>query len=136
MHLRSDGALRGCVGSFQANRSLADAVIAMAAAASNQDPRFDPVRPGDVDGLHIEISVLSTPRPVTGASEVEIGTHGIRITQGTRAGVLLPQVATRYGWTSEEFLEAVCKKAGLAKGAWQSSETKIEVFAARIFSED
>lgn len=136
LHQRSDGSLRGCVGSLLPIRSLADAVVAMAAAASNQDPRFDPVRPEDVDNLHIEISVLSPLRRIRNPEEIEVGTHGVRVTRGNRTGVLLPQVAPRYEWTAEQFLEAVCKKAGLPADAWQAGDAEIDVFAARILSED
>ena len=50
-------------------------------------------------------------------------------------GVLLPQVATEYGWDRETFLRHTCRKAGINEDAWRDSETEIQVFAAEVFGE-
>lgn len=133
LHRRSDQELRGCVGTFSDDRPLADAVVEMAAASSSRDPRFPPVQPAEVPGLEIEISVLSPPEPVSSPKQIEIGTHGIRVRSGRRTGVLLPQVATRYGWGAEEFLGATCKKAGLPLTSWKSGNVEVEVFSTCTF---
>ena len=51
------------------------------------------------------------------------------------AGLLLPQVATEYGWDRDTFLDQTCVKAGLPPGAWRARETRIEKFAAEVFGE-
>jgi AMMECR1 domain-containing protein len=49
--------------------------------------------------------------------------------------LLLPQVATDYGWDRETFLEQTCYKAGLPRNAWREAGTTIEKFAAEVFGE-
>ncbi|MBW2736564.1 MAG: AmmeMemoRadiSam system protein A [Deltaproteobacteria bacterium] len=126
--------LRGCIGIFEADAPLADTVSRMAAAAATQDPRFSPVEAEELAELEIEISVLS-PRQRAQAEEVEVGRHGVYITQGVHRGVLLPQVATEAGWEREEFLAGTCRKAGLPADAWRAATTTIEIFSAQVFGE-
>jgi uncharacterized protein (TIGR00296 family) len=87
------------------------------------------------EGLRIEISVLSAPRAAQ-PEEVVPGTHGLAIERGYYRGVLLPQVAGRYNWTRERFLEETCLKAGLPADAWKDPQTRIEVFTAEVFGEE
>jgi AmmeMemoRadiSam system protein A len=129
------GQLRGCIGYPLPVKPLAEAVLDMAVAAAAQDPRFDPLEAGDLDRVHIEISVLSLPRKVKGPEEVEVGKHGIIISKGFNKGLLLPQVPTEYGWDRETYLRSGCLKAGLDPNEWKKGVT-IEVFTAQVFSED
>jgi uncharacterized protein len=64
-----------------------------------------------------------------------VGKHGLLVSLGWQRGVLLPQVATVYGWTAERFLEETCAKAGLARDAWKIAGTLVEAFTAEVFSE-
>ncbi|HVR83479.1 MAG TPA: AMMECR1 domain-containing protein, partial [Planctomycetota bacterium] len=57
--LRSGGELRGCIGQIDAHLPLWESVRDMAAAAAARDHRFPSVRPQEVPGLQIELSVLS-----------------------------------------------------------------------------
>jgi AmmeMemoRadiSam system protein A len=133
--LHSRGALRGCIGTFMASVPLHETVMDMAVAAATEDPRFEPVRPHELREIDIEISVLSPLRRVADPAEVEVGKHGVYITRGRHRGVLLPQVATEYGWDRETFLEHTCHKAGLPPEAWKEPGTIIEVFTAEVFGE-
>jgi uncharacterized protein (TIGR00296 family) len=81
----------------------------------------------------LEISVLSSLERITGAEEVTIGEHGLLLEIGTHRGLLLPQVAVEYGWDALTFLDALCRKAGLPKGAWQDPSASLAVFTAEIF---
>jgi len=134
--LKKNGRLRGCIGYIEAVKPLLDTIGEMALAAAFKDHRFDPVRRNEVDGLSIEISVLSPVRETKDPSEIEVGRHGIIISGGGRRGLLLPQVAVEYGWDRDTFLDQTCVKAGLAPGAWRDASTTIEIFSAEIFSED
>jgi len=57
------------------------------------------------------------------------------IGKGNYRGLLLPQVATDYGWDRTEFLEQTCRKAGLYKDAYKSPDAEIFKFQAIIFGE-
>jgi uncharacterized protein (TIGR00296 family) len=68
--------------------------------------------------------------------EIEVGKHGIIIKRGYHQGLLLPQVATEYGWDREEFLAHTCQKAGLPLDAWEKEGTQISIFSAEVFGEE
>jgi uncharacterized protein (TIGR00296 family) len=88
-----------------------------------------------LNDLDLEISALTVPRVITDVSEIVVGVHGIIMRRGYSQGLLLPQVATEYGWEREEFLEHTCRKAGLPRNAWQDEETEIQIFSAEVFGE-
>jgi AmmeMemoRadiSam system protein A len=129
------GDLRGCIGSIQATAPLLKAVASSAVSAALRDPRFPPVRPDELESLHLEISVMSPIVPVTNVEEIEVGRDGLIISRGGAAGLLLPQVASEYGWDRETFLSQTCRKAGLPADAWRAPGTRIERFSAEVFSE-
>jgi AmmeMemoRadiSam system protein A len=130
-----DGDLRGCIGSIQAVAPLCTAVSSNAINAAFRDPRFFPVSREELGNLHIEISVMSPIEPVADVEEIEVGRDGLIISRGTRAGLLLPQVATEYGWDRDTFLRQTCVKAGLAPDSWRSPDCRIERFSAEVFGE-
>jgi AmmeMemoRadiSam system protein A len=131
----TDGDLRGCIGSIQAVAPLFQAIASNAVNAAFRDPRFVPVKREDLSNLHIEISVMSPIERVQDVAEIEVGRHGLIVSRGSRAGLLLPQVATEYGWDRETFLRQTCAKAGLPPDFWRSPECRIECFSAEVFGE-
>jgi uncharacterized protein (TIGR00296 family) len=85
--------------------------------------------------VNIEISVMSPIVPVASVDEIEVGRDGLIITRGSRAGLLLPQVATEHGWDRDTFLRHTCIKAGLPPEAWRDGLCRIERFSAEVFGE-
>ena len=134
--LRTDGELRGCIGYMESLLPLASAVAEVAVKAAFDDPRFPPLSLPELEHTSLEISVLSPVRRVSSKDEVRVGEHGVVLEHGFNKGVLLPQVAVEYGWTVEEFLDAICRKCGLKSSAWLDPEAKISVFTAEVFEED
>jgi len=132
--LRRRGRLRGCVGQLHSNQPLVQVVAYCARAAALEDPRFEPVRPEELPDIEIELSILSAPEEIA-VARIEAGKHGLIVTRGWQRGVLLPQVATEYGWTAERLLEETCLKANLDRDAWNDPATRVQVFTAEIFSE-
>lgn len=126
--------LRGCVGQLASAVPLVRVVAHCAKAAALEDPRFEPVHVREVADIEIEISVLSDLGALV-PSQIESGKHGLVVSKGEQRGILLPQVAKEYGWTSMRFLEETCAKAGLDRNAWQDSATWIQAFTAEIFRE-
>jgi uncharacterized protein (TIGR00296 family) len=66
--------------------------------------------------------------------DVEVGRHGLLLSQYGRRGLLLPQVPLEWGWDRETFLSETCRKAGLPPDAWQHGAT-IEAFTAEVFGD-
>jgi uncharacterized protein len=133
--LRKDGDLRGCIGSIRAMEPLYRAVASSAISAAFRDPRFFPVRKDEIGHLELEISVMGPIEQVRDVNEIEVGRDGLIISRGRFAGLLLPQVASEYGWDRETFLDQTCLKAGLQPNAWRSPDARIEKFAAEVFGE-
>lgn len=132
--LHIDGKLRGCVGMIVAERPLAETVAACAAASATEDPRFDALDPSELEAVTIEISALDPPFRMADPAGLQIGVHGLLVTQGRRRGLLLPQVALDQGWDVRTFLEETCLKAGLPADAWSKGAT-VEAFSAQVFAE-
>lgn len=130
--LNKNGRLRGCIGYIVGTQPLITTVAQMTRAAALEDPRFSPVKPPELKDIEFEISVLTPIREIKDVSEIVVGRDGIIITRGYSRGLLLPQVATEYGWDRDTFLEQTCYKAGLPGDAWKQSGTKIEIFSAEI----
>jgi AmmeMemoRadiSam system protein A len=133
--LEKHGNLRGCIGYTVAVKPLHQTVAECAIQAAASDPRFPPVTKDELDDLDIEISVLTPLETVESLDDIVVGRDGLMITMGSYRGLLLPQVATEYGWTREEFLENTCRKAGLPPDAYKSDKAVIESFQALIFHE-
>lgn len=127
------GHLRGCVGYPSALLPLYQTVIETARAAAFDDPRFIPIRLSEARDLKISLSILSVVVAIK-AEEVEVGKHGLIVSDGIRRGLLLPQVPIEHGWDRVTFLEQTCRKAGLALDAWKTGAT-IEAFTAEVFGE-
>ena len=133
--LTKNGKLRGCIGMILSEEPLAITIVEMAKSAALDDPRFPDVSVDELKDIKIEISALTPMQQIKDVNEIVVGKHGIYIKQGWHSGLLLPQVATDWGWNRTEFLAHTCNKAGLPAEAWEDSETEIYIFSAQIFSE-
>ncbi len=134
--LHKEGKLRGCIGHIRAKEPLVKTIIEMAEAAAFHDPRFPPVSSKELGLLEYEISVLTPLQRIAEVDEIEVGKHGIYMKRGSCRGLLLPQVATEWGWDRTTFLEHTCTKAGLPEDAWKDKKTEIYIFSADVFSPD
>jgi AmmeMemoRadiSam system protein A len=132
LHVR--GELRGCIGTTESDEPLGDATVRCAASAALRDPRFPPMHTEELAELNIEISVLSPLAPIR-PEEIEIGRHGLVVSDENHRGLLLPQVAPEHHLNREQFLAETCRKARLPLEAWRWSSTRIEGFTCEVFSD-
>lgn len=124
--LKKQDDLRGCIGSIDARRPLAEDVAHNAFAAAFEDPRFQPVQESELSALQIHISVLSAPEPIRFDSEEELlhsirpGIDGLILSEGSRQGTFLPSV-----WDAlpepRQFLAHLKLKAGLPLDYWSNT---------------
>ena len=135
--IKQKGELRGCIGNFVSEQPLYQLVQEMAVSAATRDPRFYPMKTDDLADFTLDISVLSPLTQIAAVEEITVGIHGIYIIKGSYRGVLLPQVATEYGWNREQFLQHTCIKAGLPEDAWLGEQggCQIYIFSAQVFRE-
>jgi AmmeMemoRadiSam system protein A len=142
--LRSDGVLRGCIGYTKALEPLAETVRDNAINAAARDPRFPPVSPTELEGLSIEVSALCPGEEpdspfivVKDVNDIEIGHDGLYLENaGPRGGgLLLPQVPVEQGWSLEQYLQGICRKAGARFEAWEDEGVTLYRFRAQVFHE-
>ena len=128
--IKRNGLLRGCIGHIQPIMPLYQSVVKNAVAACSSDPRFPSMKKDELKDMDVEVSVLSPLEPLKDVKNVQVGKHGLVIVKGMQSGLLLPQVAQELGWDRETFLEQICAKAGLSRGAWRDAD--LYTFTAEI----
>ncbi|MFA6052640.1 MAG: AmmeMemoRadiSam system protein A [Methylobacter sp.] len=124
--LQTHHQLRGCIGTLEAVRPLAEDIAENAYAAAFKDPRFPPLQADELDGLEIHLSLLTPAEPMTFTSEQDLleqlqpGIDGLILEEGYRRGTFLPSV-----WESlpepEQFLRHLKQKAGLPPDYWSKN---------------
>jgi MEMO1 family protein len=131
---KSNGDLRGCIGSLAPVDAMYKSVHGNAVNASMRDHRFAPVSPAELERIDVHISLLSPIVEIPSADDFKIGAHGIIVSKNGRRGVFLPEVAVEQKWTREQTLNYLCAhKAGLAADAWKEG-AKLEVFSSVVLS--
>lgn len=107
--------LRGCIGTFEA-QPLAEGLSSYAVIAALHDSRFSRVSGRELPSLQVAVTLLTDFEDADDVLDWELGTHGIRISfqwDGRRHGATyLPDVATEQGWTKEQTLVSLMRKAG------------------------
>ncbi|KAI2603096.1 AMMECR1 domain-containing protein [Hypoxylon fragiforme] len=122
--------LRGCIGTFEA-QELDEGLSSYAITSAVHDTRFDPISKRELPSLEVAVTLLTNFEDCDDAMDWEIGTHGLRISftdRGRRYGATyLPDVALEQGWTKEETLLSLMRKAGWVgrKEKWQSVDLKV-----------
>lgn len=134
--VRVAGELRGCLGTLACRDPLELEVARCAHDAASRDPRFQPLAASDLPDLSVEVSVLGPLEEIDPADPdaIVIGRHGLVAEMGRHRGLLLPQVATEWGWSREQFLRHTCIKAGLPPEAWEHGATMYR-FDADVFGD-
>lgn len=136
--LTRSGELRGCIGLPYPVMPLSQAIEHAATAAATEDPRFPPVGKEELPRIAVEVTTLTVPVPLNGAPEdrpdqVVVGRHGLIVRGMGTSGLLLPQVATEYGWDAKTFLDHTCMKAGLPNRCWTYPTVEVLTFEGQIF---
>jgi uncharacterized protein len=131
--------LRGCIGFPYPHLPLIDGLISAAIEAC-KDPRFPPLSKSELRDITIEVSVLSEPELVKVRSPkdylrvIRPGKDGLIIQKGYCSGLFLPQVWDEIP-KKEDFMEALCGKAGLLSDEWLDESAKIYRFQVKAYTE-
>lgn len=133
--LTMNSRLRGCIGYIIGEKPLYNILKEAAIQAAYHDPRFPPLTEKEFNQIHIEISILSEPFKMNSYDEIEIGKHGLILSEHGHRGLLLPQVPVEHNMNKEEYLGAICQKSGLPSNYWQNKTLNLDMFTATVFSE-
>ena len=124
--LHEHGRLRGCIGTIGPVTScVADEIIRNGISACSEDPRFDPVRPAELDQLEISVDVLGEAEDIASISELDPQRYGVIVANGMRRGLLLPMLDGVD--TIEEQVDIACRKGGIAPGEPGTTLQRFEV---------
>jgi AmmeMemoRadiSam system protein A len=121
--LTQQGRLRGCIGSLEAWRPLADDVRENAVAAAFRDPRFPPLEQEELAGTRVEVSLLSKPEAMRFSSEADAlsqlqpNIDGIIFECDGRRSTFLPQVWEQLP-EPHQFMAHLKQKAGFSPDFW------------------
>jgi AmmeMemoRadiSam system protein A len=124
--LTQQGQLRGCIGSLEAHRPLAQDVRENAQAAAFRDPRFSPLAVEEFEVTSVEVSLLTPAVALSFRDEADFmvqlrpGVDGIVFQYGRHRSTFLPQV-----WESlpdsVQFMQQLKRKAGLPPNFWHET---------------
>ncbi|WP_457631016.1 AmmeMemoRadiSam system protein A [Oceanithermus sp.] len=136
--LTRNGRLRGCIGSVQAHRPLAEDVHHNALAAAFRDPRFPPLAPAEWPLTEVEVSVLSPPEPLPYEDLNDllgkIGPGmGLVLEHPLGRATYLPQVWEQLP-EPELFLTSLAQKAGLAPTVYADPATRLLYYTVDKFT--
>jgi AmmeMemoRadiSam system protein B/AmmeMemoRadiSam system protein A len=138
--LTHNGALRGCIGNLAAQGPLYQAVAENARNAALDDPRFERVSPREVDGLRIEVSVLSEAQRLSFSSpddlllKLQPGVDGVILRIGGRMATYLPQVWEQLP-DKVRFMDSLAEKAGCEASDWRKPGTTVYLYEVESFKE-
>ncbi|MHA2029998.1 MAG: TIGR00296 family protein, partial [Candidatus Kariarchaeaceae archaeon] len=130
----------GCIGIPYPQYPLAEAVAISARNSAIKDPRFPPIQESELDKIIIEVEVLSPIIQIKFDSveslsdQITVGNDGLIIKFQDRAGLLLPKVGARYGWTSLDLIHNTCKKAMLPIDALEWDEIEVFKFQSELYA--
>lgn len=125
-----DSSLRGCIGTFEA-QDLSEGLAEYALISALHDTRFSPIRKSELRSLEVAVTLLTDFEEVDDCYDWEIGVHGIRLSfydKGRRYGsTYLPNIASDQGWTKDETLFSLVRKAGWVggRGRWKDLDLKV-----------
>jgi len=131
--LTKSGRLRGCIGSLEAWRPLAQEVQQRAYQAAVEDPRFPPLSPSELPNIEIEISRLTEPvrlpyeRPEDLSRLLKPHKDGVILSDGRRRATFLPQVWEQLP-RPEEFLNHLCAKMGARPDLWRERVLEVWIY--------
>jgi len=121
--LHKAGQLRGCIGSPEAHRPLAEDVAVNAFRAAFRDPRFNPLDLDELADISLSISLLSKQTPMAFRDEADFfaqirpGVDGLIIEDGPCRALFLPSVWEQLPDTGS-FVTRLKMKAGMSSNHW------------------
>jgi uncharacterized protein (TIGR00296 family) len=107
--------LRGCIGTFE-SQPLSSGLSSYTLTSALSDTRFNPITLSELPRLEVSVTLLTDFETCSDPMDWELGVHGLKVSfyhHHRRYGATyLPDVAVEQGWTKEETLLSLMRKAG------------------------
>ncbi len=139
LHLNKQ--LRGCIGNIEPIKTIYTGVLENAKQSAFHDTRFRPVTYEEFNDIHIEVSILTKPEPISYTDTNDlIGKlkpfiDGVIVKKRYQSATFLPQVWEQLK-VPHDFLSHLCSKAGLSPNEWEKGEVDILTYQVQIFEEN
>lgn len=139
--LHRHGQLRGCIGNLSGGQTIVEGVRENAINAAFRDYRFSPLTAKELAEVRVEVSVLTEAKPLLYGAAAEllaklrVKVDGVIIRQGTASATFLPQVWEQLPEPAQ-FLEQLCRKAGLPPDAWRQGGLEVLTYQVQYFNEE
>lgn len=140
--LEERSSLRGCIGHIMPQEKLYKCIIDNAISASSFDTRFMPLTYDEfMEGVNIEISVLTVPKPLEFddsedlLNKLQKDKDGVVLQYNSRGATYLPSVWKQLP-DKKVFLSSLCQKSGNEADCWQKDGLKIDIYHTLGFSEE
>ncbi len=127
--LRTEGQLRGCIGTIEPTTgSIPEEIIRNAIAAATEDPRFLPVRKNELSSISYSVDVLMPSQRVHSIDELDPKMYGVIVRKGRKRGLLLPDI---------EGVDTPYEQVAIAKrkaGIGQNEEAELRRFEVKRYT--
>jgi AmmeMemoRadiSam system protein A len=134
--------LRGCIGNLESQKPIYQSIIDNCLASALFDTRFTPLKDDELDGIKIEISILSELKKLPDFTNSDsfikyLDKHktGLLIKKGNYQATFLPQVWEDLD-SAELFISHLCEKAGLDRDEWKNMNLEVYQYDAEVFKEE
>ncbi|XGI84013.1 TIGR00296 family protein [Halorutilales archaeon Cl-col2-1] len=139
---RGRGSVRGSAGSYHRDKQFSEAIIDAVIEASEPSSGTSEIEESELGSIEITLCALDSIDEVDNPrAEVEVGRHGLIVETSDESGWMLPTMPVEHGWSSAEFLDRVCCKAGscnngqMGRGSWKEDSVNVYIFEGRVFRE-
>jgi len=139
LHLNKQ--LRGCIGNIEPVKTIYTGVLENAKQSAFHDTRFRPVTHEEFNDIHIEVSVLTKPKPISYTDTKDLlgklnpFIDGVIVKKRYQSATFLPQVWEQLK-DPYDFLNHLCSKAGLSSNEWEKGAVDILTYQVQIFEEN
>jgi AmmeMemoRadiSam system protein A len=112
---KTDGSLRGCIGTIEPyERNLAEEISKNAVSAAFHDNRFNPVTLEEMNDIELSVDVLTVPEEIHDLDDLDPLIYGVIVTDNKyHRALLLPSIPTIDA--IDQQIEIVKRKAGLSE---------------------
>jgi AmmeMemoRadiSam system protein A len=123
--LKIKGNLRGCIGTFQPMEpTIAHETVRNAISAATCDPRFECIRPDELETIEYTVDVLTPPEKIMSKDMLDPKKYGVIVHAGRKRGLLLPDLE---GVDTVDYqVNIAMQKAGILP------ETPVELFRFEV----
>jgi uncharacterized protein (TIGR00296 family) len=130
------GRLRGCAGAYESDQQLGHGIVEAAIEAASEGSCRSELEAAELPSVTVSVCTVSnvvlTDDP---ASDLEVGTHGLAVDGDGKHGWMYPTVPVENGWSTYDYLDRTCRKAGLAPDAWEDDDVMVTLFEGEVFRE-